>query len=521
MPEPSTSPARVVAVLDMGASAIRLVIAQIGPDRTSHIIEEASRGVLLGRDTFSSGVIRPRTADAALAAIHGFRQAMESYGVTEVRAVATSAVREARNGDLFLDRVRAQSGIAFETINEAEETRLLYIAVRESLKRHPAIKGASTLLTEVGGGSTSLTLLRHGLPVRSGVYALGAVRFRQRLELTRYGHELQVALLKRVIANVIDEIRVELPLHKVAQVVAVGGDIRFAASQVQSEDGAATHTREITRDALLAFSSEVEGLDDDSLVSRFRLKAVEAETLMPSLLIYSALLSETAARRVIVSDASLRTGVLLDLADPERQIAAESFEQQVLASAEELGHRFRFDRAHGRHVLTLSTKLFDELADDHRLTPRDRLLLQTAALLHDVGVYVSLRAHHKHSQYILSASQIFGLSKDETAIVANITRYHRGTVPQRSHLPYMELDHDERLLVSKLSALLRIANALDAEHLQKVRDLRIVRGEKAWVLELIGTGDIRIEQIAGAARSDLFVEVFGHELVVRPAGATP
>ena len=135
---------------------------------------------------------------------------MDGYGVSQVRAVATSAVREARNGDLFLDRVHARAGIEFEIIdNEAEETRLLYLAVRDSLKRHPAIKGAWTLLAEVGGGSTNITLLRYGQPIRSGVYALGAVRLRQRLDLRRFPQELQVGLLKRVIANVIDEIRVE------------------------------------------------------------------------------------------------------------------------------------------------------------------------------------------------------------------------------------------------------------------------------------------------------------------------
>lgn len=517
MTDPQPSAARIVAVLDMGASAVRLVVAEIAADRTIRVIEEASRGVLLGRDTFSGSIIRPRTADAALSALEGFRQVMEGYGVQDVRAVATSAVREARNGDLFLDRVHARSGIAFEIINEAEEARLLYLAVRESLKRHPAIKGAWTLLTEVGGGSTSLTLLRHGQPVRSAAYALGAVRFRQRLELQRYGHELQVALLKRVIANVIDEIRIEIPLHKVTQVVAVGGDIRFAAGHIQAQEGVAD-AREVAREALLAFSTEVEALDDEGLVSRFRLPAVEAETLMPSLLVYAALLSETAARRVIISEASLRTGLLLDMAAPEVQVAAEDVDQQVLASAEALGHRFRFDKAHGRHVAALSTRLFDELREEHRLTGRERLLLQTAALLHDIGIYLSLREHHKHSRYILAAAQIFGLSSNETAVVANIARYHRGNVPQRSHLPYLELDQHERLVVSKLSALLRIANALDAEHLQKVRDLRLVRTDKSWVLELTGAGDIRMEQIAATARADLFVEVFGRELLIRAVG---
>ena len=123
MADSPNSSARVVAVLDMGATAIRLVIAEISADRRVRVIEEASRGVLLGRDTFSGGVIKPRTADGAFSALDGFRQIMDGFGVTEVRAVATSAVREARNGDLFLDRVRSRSDIGFEIINEAEEAR--------------------------------------------------------------------------------------------------------------------------------------------------------------------------------------------------------------------------------------------------------------------------------------------------------------------------------------------------------------------------------------------------------------
>jgi exopolyphosphatase/guanosine-5'-triphosphate,3'-diphosphate pyrophosphatase len=133
-------------------------------------------------------------------------------------------------------------------------------------------------------------------------------------------------------------------------------------------------------------------------------------------------------------------------------------------------------------------------------------------------MYVSLRAHHKHSQYLLAASQIFGLSDDETAVVSNVARYHRGGAPQRSHQPYMALDRRDRLLVNKLAAILRVANALDAEHLQKVRDLRLVREDGSWVLELDGTGDITMEQMAATARADMFNEVFGRQVVIRPAG---
>jgi exopolyphosphatase/guanosine-5'-triphosphate,3'-diphosphate pyrophosphatase len=502
----------------MGASAIRLVVAELAAGRPIRILEEASRGVLLGRDTFSGGNIRPQTADATFRALDGFRGIMDGYGVNVVRAVATSAVREARNSELFLDRVRNRTGISFEVINEAEESRLVYLAVRRALSGHAVFKGAWTLLVEVGGGSTSLTLLRRGQPNRSGLYALGAVRLRQQLDLRRHTHELQVALLKRMIANVVEEIRLEIPLRHITQMVAIGGDVRLAASQIV-EHARGDGVREIPREAFLAFCDEVERLDDESLVNRFRLPAVEAETLVPSLLIYRSLLSQTTARRVVVSDGSLRIGVLLDLLEePAGQSAAEEFERQVLMSAESVGHRFRFDRAHGRHVAMLATRLFDELQAEHGLTDRERLLLQTASLLHDIGIYVSLRAHHKHSQYLLAASQIFGLSDEETAIVSNIARYHRRGTPQQSHLPYIALDRHDRLIVNKLAAILRVANALDAEHLQKVREVHLSQGDRTWVLELEGSGDLTLEQMAATARADMFAEVFGRSIVIRPAG---
>src|SRR4029078_5800588 len=134
-------------------------------------------------------------------------------------------------------------------------------------------------------------------------------------------------------------------------------------------------------------------------------------------------------------------------------------EHQVLASAEAVGHRYRFDRAHGRHVAMLATSLFDQCLEEHGLGGRERLLLRVAALLHDIGVYVSLRAHHKHSQYLLAALQIFGLADEETAMVANIARSPRRALPQPSHPPYAALDRRERLTVDKLAAILRLANA--------------------------------------------------------------
>src|SRR5262249_33406612 len=159
----------------------------------------------------------------------------------------------------------------------------------------PAFRGAWALLTEVGGGSTSLMLLKGGEPNRSAVYALGAVRLRQALDLRGLTHDVQLALLKRSITNVIDEVRLDMPLRRVPHMIALGGAVRFAAAQILQDSTAGGHSapdglHEIPRDAFLAFCAEVERLDEDQLVERFRLPAVEAETLLPSLLVYRTLL---------------------------------------------------------------------------------------------------------------------------------------------------------------------------------------------------------------------------------------
>ena len=282
IPDSRVTAGPLVAVLDMGASAIRLVIAELRPGQPAQILEEASRGVLLGRDSFASGRIGPATIDQAVTALDGFRAMMQSYGVGEVRAVATSAVREARNRDTFLDRIQRRTGFEFDIINEAEESRLLFRALQAELGTHASFKGAFTLLAEVGGGSTSLTLLRRGEPNRSAVYALGAIRLRQNLDLSRHTHDVQVALLKRFVSNVIDEIRLDIPLRRITQLIAIGGDVRFAAGQILDTDVGGAG-REVGRAAFLEFCDEIANLDEEGIVERFRLPTVDAETLMPAL----------------------------------------------------------------------------------------------------------------------------------------------------------------------------------------------------------------------------------------------
>jgi exopolyphosphatase/guanosine-5'-triphosphate,3'-diphosphate pyrophosphatase len=515
-------PPRPVAVIDMGASAIRLLVAEIPADEPPRILEEASRGVLLGKETFTHGRIGPATMDAALKALEGFRSIMDVYRIVRYRAVATSAVREAANSDSFLDRVRLRTGLEVEIIDGSEENRLTYLAVRAALHGHDMWKSGGALLVEIGGGSGDISLLRRGEPVHSGTYALGAIRMRQNLGTWHGSHVDRMRLLRRHIHNVVEDIRRDVPMREAQHFVALGGDVRFAAARIGGEGngGAAGEGyRIVSRDAFFAFYDEVTALEVDDLVERYRLPLADAETLVPALMAYRELLAETPADTILVPEASLRAGLLLDLAGTAAGRGLEQMRTQVLSGAAALGDKYRYDAAHGAKVAALAVRLFDELRSEHGLADRDRLLLEVAALLHDVGIFVGLRAHHRHSLYILSHSEIFGLSHDDMAVVANVARYHRRGMPVKSHPEFLALERERRVDVLKMAALLRLANALDADHLQKVNDVRLVRDAEPWILEAEGAGDLTMERLAALSRADLFTDVYGRRLAFRESGA--
>ena len=517
-PPPPKRP-ETVGVIDIGASAVRLVVAELSAGRPPFVVEDVVRGVSLGKDTFSTGRIGSAAMEAALHALEGFKRLMDEHRASRYRAVATSAVREASNADTFLDRVQVRTGLRVDVIDVSEESRLVYLAVRDGLAGHPALGASHALLVEVGGGSADITVLEGDRRKYSGVYALGAVRLRQGLRQWAGDRERRVRLLTRNIGNVVRDIDRDIPMRSAKYMIALGGDVRLAAQElVEAPEG---QVIEVPREAFIEFCGRVEKMAEEEIADRFGLSPGDAEVLAPALLVYRALLLETSAGGITVPPASLRDGILADMAAPTDATLAGSladFSRQVLASAEALGEKYRHDAVHARAVAHLATRLFDELQQEHGLEARDRLLLEVASLLHNIGVFVGLRAHHKHAQYLIQASEIFGLSSDDRAIISNVARYHRRGLPQQSHLPYMALDRTERVRVNKMAALLRIANALDAEHGQKVQDLRVTPADGAWVLEVQGIGDLAMERMKVEARADLFHEVFGRSLSWRGAG---
>jgi exopolyphosphatase/guanosine-5'-triphosphate,3'-diphosphate pyrophosphatase len=514
------SPNNLLAAIDIGASSIRMDVAEVTSEGKLHILDSLKKGVQLGKETFAEGVLSEETIRATAEALRDFKKIMETYGVVRYRAVATSALREASNRDTVLDRLLMSTGLDVDVIDGSEENRLTYTAVLESLRGGPDLSQGQTLLVEAGGGSADVTMLSDGELVQSGTFPLGSIRLRAGVGHAAGSHAEEIRLLKAQIANIVTTVRRTLTIQDAVNYVAVGGDIRLAA-RIAAGGASGQGAFVLPRERFAEFVDSVSKLTVDKLVRQYALSYLDAETLVPALLTYLQLLKETRAQSVIVSDASIRLGVLLDLIPTKDKDRLGNLRHQVLSAARSLGRKYQHDEGHAERVRRLAELLFESLKAEHRMTETHRLYLQVASLLHDIGMFIGSRSHHKHSHYLISESDLFGLRRRELAIIANIARYHRRALPQQSHAPFVALDRDERMIVSKLGAILRVANALDKEHREKLANLRVVVEGDQLVLLAGNLSDLTMERLALASRSDFFAQVFGRKIVLREGEPQP
>lgn len=500
--------ARTVAGIDIGSNTVRMAVAQVLPDGRLELLEQLRRAVRLGQDTFRTGRIAGRTTRAAAAILRDYRRILNLYNVGLVRAVATSAVREARNAETFLDRIFMASGIEAQVIGTSEESRLSVSAVRNEMGKTLTAGRGVAMVAEVGGGSTLLTVLRKGEIANSQSLRLGSIRLQEALATTYEPPERAVRLLRQQIQNAIATAESSLPLKKVRALVAMGADARFAADQApaSTKDEGARVVKRADLDRLVERCQE---RTPEQLVKEYGLPFADAETLVPALLIYQALLHAMGTKRMYVASVSMRDGLLLDLARAVTGEEEEALSKGVIQSATALAEKYRVSLDHARTVADLADALFDELREEHGLGARARLLLRAGALVHEIGSFVSNRAHHKHSHYLVSNAEIFGLTRDELAIVALVARYHRRSAPKPSHTEYTSLPRHTRMVVNKLAAVMRVADALDASHSQRVRDVTCERRDEEFVIRVAGVSDLTLERRALAAKADLFEDVYG------------
>ena len=513
---PALFPFRVAAI-DVGSNAIRFLAAEFSDP--NHWVELANERlpIRMGHSTFLTGRLANEAMAAAVEAMASFRNSFDTLGIRGYRAVATSAVRESENGGELVRRIRQETGIRLDTIAGSEEVRLVWLAARGRLD----LREGTWLLADLGGGSLELSLAdREGIHW-SVSHQFGTVRLLEDLG----GPTTSPDRFRKLVSeytNVLQLPRKLLKRTRVSGVVATGGNAEILAHIVSAPvDAGGVRTMPIK--ALKDVARSLGAMSVSERMERFDLHEDRADVVFPAALVYERVATLAEADELVIPGVGVKEGIVVDLVEDITgpAVHATRLEQQLLNAAVALGRRYRFDETHGRHVARLSLSLFDQLRGIHGLGAVDRKILLGAALLHDIGQIVSYRRHHKHSLYLIYNSELPGVTSEETPMVALVARYHRRAEPSDEHEHWNELEPDRRDRVRKLAAILRIADALDREHLQRVERVKVQLDGGRVLLDPTGHGDLLLEQWAVSRKARMFNSTFDLEVALLHAQRGP
>ena len=504
---PSTP--KLVAVIDMGASSVRMQIAEIRNDDSIRNVESFSQALSLGKDSFSKGRIGQSTIEDCVHVLSIYRAKLDEYGITEpesIRVVATSGVTEASNSMAFKDRIFIATQFEIEAFDESVLHRVTYLGLQPFLHKEPEYFEKQSVVIEVGGGTTEvLTLDQHDVSFAK-TYRLGALRLRKQLEVYDAPLVKSRELMEAQISGFLEQF-----LHSVGEIdtsflISMGGDVRFAV-QVLTQQTVSDELIELPLEQLSQFTDDVLKRSPESLVTQYHMSLPDAQTLGPSLLTHVLFARHLNVDKIVVANVNLRDGLIREMTDHHQW--TDSIQTQIVRSAMLLGRKYSFNEPHATHVASLACQLFDQLEVLHQLPRRLRGLLEIAALLHEIGLFIGTRSRHKHSLYLISNSEMFGIGEQELQMVAMVARYFRGASPQPSHLIYSRLSRSSRVEVSKMAAILRIAKTLDVTHRQSFLDIQCKLQKNSVEIFVEESIDLSLEKLELKQTGALFAAIFG------------
>lgn len=498
-----------LAAIDVGSNAIRLLIGKVDGEKNVQVLENIREPVRLGGDVFTKGTISEATIEKAAEAFARFKNLIEAHDVKWTRAVATSATREAINRELFIDRIEQASGIGIEVINGEEEARLIHLAVGSKI----GLRNKRAMLVDIGGGSAEITLVADGQILSTESYRMGSVRLLQVLERNKRGEKQFSQLVREYVDATQKRMKKELGNEKIDLCIGTGGNIE-SLGDLRVQLFGKERNDVIQVDELDALVKKLQSLTYEERVQQLLLRPDRADVIVPASIVIQKVVKQSGVGELLIPAVGLKDGLLIDMVQELYGEKKTSSRDQVITSALQLGRKYAFDEQHGLAVARYATRFFDEMRTLHNLPIEYRLLLEVAALLHDIGHYINMIGHHKHTLYLLMASPIIGLSKEQTAIVANVARYHRKSFPKPQHETYSLLSSKERVVVSKLAAILRLADAMDNEHASKVETFFVEYKKPKFVLKLMGEGDLLLEKWALMKKAEMFEDVYSVKLSI-------
>ena len=519
----ASSPSETLAAVDVGTNSVHGVVARITPTDGGPRIEVLDREkevVRLGESAGDMRELSPEAIDRAVTALDRFRQVAAVHGAP-ITAVATSAVREADNRDLFIDRAWAEAGVHVDVISGVEEARLIHLGVLQAVP----VFDRRLLLCDIGGGSTELLVGLRGEVLASRSLKLGAIRLTRRFfgddRVTTDAIDACRRFVRETLAPFAREVRrldVEVAVGSSGTVEALA---EMAAVRSTGTRPRSVRNLTLTRVELAEVVQDL--IDAPSNAARAELTGLDpnrADIILAGSLILEQVLAELRLDELLVSDHALREGVLLDAWQRRHGGSLHHLSDLRRRSVVDLAQLMDEDPAHSAHVARLALELFDATVDRHGLGDDAREVLEASALLCNVGLFLSHAQHHKHSYYVIRGTdRLAGFTDHEVERIALVARYHRKSEPKSKHPEFAALTDDDQHLVRCLAGLLRVAIGLDRSHAGQVSAVAVKdtgTGLRILVTKA-GDADIGLELYAAAARTELLETALGVPVEVSEA----
>ena len=511
-PLSSSSATTETALIYMGAASMSCLIGRRGANGEVTRIEFLDKSLPVVRDIFRTGTISRSTMEQATTILRDFMKSISEYGVAvnTVKVYTTNILSEATNPEVFLNRLQVASGCSVHLLDEGDMTRVIYLAAVRLIKQNPALADKSTLVSHIGPGNTRALYFKKGRIAAYTSYRLGIFRAREAVAaMEETDNPRKLAHLEEQIKGVVDHLAQDFSGLPVDYHVAVGAELQSVAPQIAEPKHGA---RVITEKQLSSLAEKLAVLTPDQLVRRLHVHYTGSEGIVPALQTNLALARRFGDENIYVPASDFQSDMLLDLM--AENVLTASFQEEVISSALEVGKKFKIDRKHAEHVMNFAQQIFRELKHLHGLGPKHEMLLRAAAALHEVGMFVSAREHHKHSMYLIMNTELFGISTEDRTIVALLARYHRRYNPEHNHQHFSELSREERMVVFKLAAILRIADALDRTHSQRIKTIILKPQGNRLAIQTPGVEDTTVEQLAINSKCDLFREIYGYDVLL-------
>lgn len=508
-----------VAAMDVGTNSIHMVVAQVDLEGHVRVLDRAKEMVRLGRNGLTRGRLTRAAMDAGVRAIASFRTLAERQGVTRFRAVATSAVREARNGGDFIQRVKDEVGIRVRVIPGREEARLIHLGVAQAID----LRGEPTVILDAGGGSVEIVLVADGRPVALHSLKLGVARMTDTFfdgdppsgqALRRLDDHLRVHL---------DPVLSGLAAWRVGRIVATSGTllalVSMAAYRLGVHPGRNIHGLQVPAAEISRLRRTLRDADREERLRIKGMDAKRADLVLAGAVVADRVVRTLRARTVVACTWALREGLLADYVRRHGPGIAESarFADVRRRSVVRLLRRLGLHGPHNEHVAMLCVRLFDQLRERLGLGEDVRELLEYAALLHDVGHIVDRENHYRHSYYLIVNGELFGFTREEVEIVGQVALHHhrRGT-PKATGAEEIALPGAAWRTIRALAAVLRVAEGLDRSHYRVVSDVKAAWRGRALTLELRTDGqDAALEIWEAGRRTELLGKLLGADVRVR------